>query len=217
MANQQKHSVCWIRTAVYTLALIVSGLASAEVEKATPGVMAKPIDVCTSCHGKDGNPPEDMSNHPKLAGQHKSYLIKELEDFKNGDKSGRNNAIMASFAANLSEKDIQVIADFYAQQTETPGVTPDNFLTLGQQIYRGGNPKSGVPACAACHGARGNGNELMKSPKLSSQNPEYVIAQMKAFADGTRHNSPNDMMNDIAKKMTEAEITAVSHYISGLH
>jgi cytochrome c553 len=46
--------------------------------------------VCAACHGADGNSPSDM--YPKLAGQHASYLYKQLVEFKSGK---RENAIMA--------------------------------------------------------------------------------------------------------------------------
>jgi len=40
---------------------------------------------------------------------------------------------------------------------------------------------------------------------------------LKSFAAGTRSNDPNDMMRDIAVKMTADEIKAVSSYVAGLH
>lgn len=40
--------------------------------------------ACAVCHGNDGNSPTNM--FPKLAGQHESYLVKQLADFKSGDR-----------------------------------------------------------------------------------------------------------------------------------
>lgn len=168
--------------------------------------------VCAACHGADGNSPADM--YPKLAGQHASYIYKQLVEFKNGK---RENPIMTPMAASLSEEDMADLAAFYASKEATPGAVSEDLLELGKQIYRGGNSESGVPACMACHGPNGSGMPAAKWPKLSAQYRAYTEAQLHAFANGERHNDPNGMMRDIASKMTEDEIKAVAAYVSGLH
>ncbi|HCC83123.1 MAG TPA: cytochrome c4, partial [Methylophaga sp.] len=67
--------------------------------------------VCAACHGADGNSPSDM--YPKLAGQHASYLYKQLVEFKSGK---RKNAIMAPMVANLSEQDMADLAAYFASK-----------------------------------------------------------------------------------------------------
>lgn len=173
--------------------------------------------ACASCHGDTGNSPIEMATNPKLAGQHEKYLVKQLLEFRKGATGPRPNGIMLGFVQNLSDQDIHDIAAFYAAEAPTLGSVPVAFLPLGQQIYRGGILKTGVPACGACHGANGDGNALMSAPALSGQHPEYIVAQMQAFKTNGRKNDPNGMMRDIAKKMTDEEIQAVAQYISGLH
>jgi len=180
------------------------------------GAKAK-TQACASCHGDTGNSPQEMASNPKLAGQHQKYLEKQMIEFRKGTAGLRPNGIMLGFVQNLSDQDIKDIAAYYAAQTITTGAVPVAFLSLGQQIYRGGLLKTGVPACSACHGANGGGNALMNAPALSGQHPEYIIAQMQAFKTDARKGDPNSMMRDIAKKMTDAEIQAVAQYVSGLH
>ena len=168
--------------------------------------------VCAACHGADGNSPSDL--YPKLAGQHASYLYKQLVEFKSGE---RVNAIMAPMVANLSEQDMADLAAYFASKETSPGAVSEDLLELGKQIYRGGNSESGVPACMACHGPNGSGMPAAKWPKLSAQYRAYTESQLHAFANGERHNDPNGMMRDIASKLTEEEIKAVSAYVSGLH
>ena len=168
--------------------------------------------VCAACHGADGNSPSDL--YPKLAGQHASYLYKQLVEFKSGE---RVNAIMAPMVANLSEQDMADLAAYFASKETSPGAVSEDLLELGKQIYRGGNSESGVPACMACHGPNGSGMPAAKWPKLSAQYRAYTESQLLAFANGERHNDPNGMMRDIASKLTEEEIKAVSAYVSGLH
>ena len=71
---------------------------------------AKADTVCAACHGKDGNTPIDPS-YPKLAGQHRDFLVRSLLDYKSG---ARKNAIMAAQSQALSRADIDGLASYYA-------------------------------------------------------------------------------------------------------
>jgi len=72
----------------------------------------KAAQVCAACHGADGNKPSDPTQ-PVLAGQYYDYLVRALTDYKIGR---RNNAIMKGFAAQLSKKDIEDLAAWFAAQ-----------------------------------------------------------------------------------------------------
>jgi cytochrome c553 len=72
---------------------------------------AKAKEVCSACHGVDGNSTD--VNYPRLAGQYSDYLAKALRDYKSGE---RNNAIMKGFAATLSKKDIENVAEYFSTQ-----------------------------------------------------------------------------------------------------
>lgn len=168
--------------------------------------------VCAACHGMDGNSPSDM--FPKLAGQHESYLVKQMADFKSG---ARKNAVMAPMVAGLSEQDMADLGAFFASNKVAPGAVSEELLEAGQTVYRGGNKESGLPACMACHGPTGAGMPAAKWPALAGQYSKYTELQLNAFADDTRNNDPSSMMRDIAKKMTADEMKAVSAYVAGLH
>ncbi len=165
--------------------------------------------VCAACHGLDGN--SAVAMNPKLAGQIPEYLLKQLTNFKEGKRA---NAVMAGMVANLSADDMQNLADYYSAKKITLAKAKSNGAgSLGEKIYRAGNPASGVPACASCHGANGAGIPK-QFPRLSAQHAEYTLTQMKAFRSGERANAP--MMMTIASKMTDAEMQAVSDYVQGL-
>lgn len=68
--------------------------------------------TCQACHGPDGNGMGDPQ-YPRLAGQYADYLDKALRDYRSGE---RQNAIMAGFAATLSDQDIRDLSAFYAAQ-----------------------------------------------------------------------------------------------------
>lgn len=67
--------------------------------------------TCAACHGADGN--STIPTNPKLAGQYESYIVRALTDYKSG---ARSNAMMAGFAAPLSEQDIRDLAAYFSSQ-----------------------------------------------------------------------------------------------------
>ena len=167
------------------------------------------VSVCSACHGADGN--SVITLNPKLAGQHPEYLLKQLTNFKEGKRA---NAVMGGMVANLSLLQMQDLAAYFAKQTTTLAKAKSNGAgSLGEKIYRGGIAATGVPACAACHGAAGGG--LPKQyPRLSAQHADYNLQQLRTFRTGERANAP--MMMAIAAKMTDAEMQAVADYMQGL-
>ena len=166
---------------------------------------------CGACHGADGNSP--MGMWPKLAGQHESYLVKQLADFKSGTRS---EPTMSAMSAPLSDQDMQDISAFYASQ-KTTVATLDAVPEDGELLYRGGNMKSGTPACMSCHGPAGEGNGPAGWPAIQGQHAQYIEKQLNDYKSGTRANDKASMMQDVAGKLSNAEIKAVAKYISGLH
>ncbi len=175
--------------------------------------------TCAACHGPDGNAPTDM--YPKIAGQHAKYLEKQLKDFKlamsTGGASGRNDPIMGGMVMALSDQDIADLSAYYAAQSISPATTPEDVVDAGQKLYMGGDLERGIPGCTACHGPRGHGTELSGFPQISGQYPKYIQAQLEKFRSGERANDMNEMMQDIAKKLTDEDIKLLSKYVGGLH
>lgn len=172
-------------------------------------------ETCVACHGTDGN--SVIPDYPKIAGQHASYIIESLHEYREGPGGERDNPIMYGMVAGLSDQDIIDLAAYYSEQKTTIGETDPALLALGEKIYRGGSVEANVPACIACHGPRGEGNYAAAFPALSGQNPGYIAAQLHAFRSGTRKGGVNDMMAHVVKRMSEDEIKAVASYVSGLH
>jgi cytochrome c553 len=91
--------------------------------------------------------------------------------------------------------------------------TNEKLAERGQKIWRAGIPERNVPACAGCHSANGAGIPA-QYPRLSGQYPSYIEDQLKLFRSGHRGNSP--MMNQIADRMSDSDLKAVSDYAAGL-
>ncbi|MBL0353010.1 MAG: c-type cytochrome [Candidatus Dechloromonas phosphoritropha] len=172
--------------------------------------------VCVACHGVDGNSP--AAANPNLAGQGAEYLYKQMNNFKavDGKPAVRNNAIMGGMVAALSDEDMRNLAAWFASQKLTPAVASDESkIALGQKIWRQGDFKKGIPACAGCHGPAGAGLPA-QYPRLAGQYAEYTEAQLKTFRTEERNNDPEKMMRMVAAKMSDPEIKAVAEYAAGL-
>jgi cytochrome c553 len=183
--------------------------------------------ACASCHGADGN--SMMPSFPKLAQQNESYLVKQLQAFKDGT---RKNPMMSGIAAGLSADDMADLAAFYSEQrisaNEAPKPDEDDepaeqakaqeainkLLAQGADLYRNGDLVREVSACIACHGPLGEGNKPAAFPLLKSQHADYLIKSLSDYKSGVRSNNPDNMMHMIAKKMSDEEIKAVSYRIS---
>jgi cytochrome c553 len=187
---------------------------------------------CAACHGADGN--SLAAAFPKLAGQNERYLVKQMQDIQCGALSeseqkqrkcdGRPVPQMAGQLDNLNDQDLADIAAYFASQPASGGQTKEALLEKGEAIYRAGVSDKGVAACAGCHSPTGKGNAPAGFPALSGQHADYVATQLKAFraaADGDKSGRSNDgetsVMRDIAYRLSDSEIEAVSSYVSGLH
>ena len=89
--------------------------------------------LCASCHGAEGN--SEISINPKLAGQNFNYIVKQLKDYKSGN---RVNATMSAMVAALTDQDILDISAWYSSQQVTLQGANLESLELGESIYRAG-------------------------------------------------------------------------------
>ena len=174
--------------------------------------------VCAGCHNADGN--SIIPINPSLAGQNAAYIVKQLMDFKaeeDGEPAKRESPVMAPMVASLSLEDMKDLGAFYAQQTPKAGISNDrdeDFLKLGEIIYRGGNLENEVPACAGCHSPDGTGLPP-HYPRVAGQHADYTYGQLRAFSNNERNND-NQVMRSVVSRMSAKERRAVSEFITNL-
>jgi cytochrome c553 len=165
--------------------------------------------ACQGCHGPDGN--SFSPDWPNLASQNANYLSKQIHDFQSG---ARQDPTMQSMVTGLAEQDIADIAAYFASQKVKADAASSS--AAGKKLYMGGNRYTHLPACASCHGPNGAGNGPGAIPSLAGQKPGYVAKAMRDFKSGARSNDRNQIMRDIATKMTEKEMDAVAQFLAGL-
>ncbi|CUB02709.1 c-type cytochrome [Marinomonas fungiae] len=192
--------------------LVTVGATSVAIAEGNPEAGKPFTAVCSACHGADGN--SLAPTFPKLAGQNESYLLKQMTDIKSG---ARPVAQMTGLLDGLSEQNLADVAAYFASQNVVVGQADAELVEAGKNLYRDGNPATGVPACMACHGPAGKGLNSAGFPQLSGQHASYTASQLKLFQSGERKNDAAKIMQNIAFKMNEREIQAVSSYIQGLY
>lgn len=190
------------------------------------------IVACAACHGPDGTGVN--ADWPRLAGQGAKYLFSQLVSYQSG---ARKDPVMAGQVAALNEQDMADIAAYFASvepKYDTAGSAASEEVTLdllahGEKLFRGGDIKRGITACAACHGPAGRGIEPASYPALSGQYAKYTTVQLNKFRDAANADVQastakidaaayrnNIMMQAIAAKLTDKDIEALANYIQGL-
>jgi cytochrome c553 len=191
-------------------ALVAFCLLSVDQAPAAERTLTSLIETrCALCHGPEGESASAI--YPRLAAQHPEYIAKQLRDFRDGR---RKSDAMAEMVKDLTDDEIGALAAFFAGKPAKARRARDSDLAaVGKYVFVAGNPYSGVPACASCHGPTAHGT--VQLPRLAGQHPAYLETQLKEFNKRARTND-NAIMHTIAAKLTELEIVAVSVYLGGL-
>ena len=169
--------------------------------------------TCAACHGPDGNSVNPA--WPNIAGQNAVYLVRQLNAFRDGERS---DPLMSSQAALLSDEDIANLAVFYESQAPAAQPVPDpSLIDRAEALYRGGDVKSSTAACIACHGPTGRGNPAAGYPALNGQHQTYTAKQLQDYASGARtSDGKTRMMQDVAATLDAKDIEALAAYVQGL-
>jgi len=194
------------KTMLAMILLTAAGMAqAADLEVAKSIVKEK----CHLCHGEEGE--ASSAVYPRLAGQNRTYLVKQLRNFRDGK---RKSDTMNEMAAGLKDEEIEALAEYFSNKPALSHRVRDKlFAAVGEYLFKKGNKYSGIPACKSCHGENGEGNEQL--PRLAGQHKRYVSDQLQAFGERARTND-NAIMHTVASKLTEMEREAVALYVSGL-
>lgn len=180
--------------------------------------------ACQGCHGANalGN---DSMGAPRLANIGQVYIIKQLANFANDERTPAGmGVVMNGIAKALSEQDRRDIAA-YLDSLEY-ALEPSDLKSLANDGTKVGDPDLGkkiviqgikgkVPPCQDCHGFNGRAPHI---PAINQQKYVYLVNQMNAWRDDSRTNDPMvskvGIMRGIAKKLTDEDIANVAAFLS---
>ncbi len=197
------------RFAVATAALFALVAQAVEdpvlMQRGEEQVMGK----CFLCHGATGDSSSPL--YPKLAGQNEAYLLKQLRNFKLGQRESND---MRKIVADMDDNDMRAAAHYFSHQEPSRGKSAyAEMRAVGEKIYREGNAANGLTPCRECHGETGTGSDVL--PRIAGQHTLYIETQLTLFEERKRTND-NALMQDIAKRLTTDEIRAVAEFLRAL-
>ncbi|MES2932366.1 MAG: c-type cytochrome [Pseudomonadota bacterium] len=168
-------------------------------------------ELCQGCHGERGD--SNRGEYPKLNGQYADYILRQFNHFKSGE---RKHQLMNNVASNVSDADVADIAAYFASNETMKGNAAVDTQNA-KSLFLRGDMKRDILPCASCHGQAGKGtfSGSESYPAIGGQHKTYLREQLRNWRSGVRGGSGN-AMNIITRSLSDAEIEALSTYISGL-
>ncbi len=174
--------------------------------------LAQRIVACTACHaGKE----RGDAFFPRISGKPAGYLYNQLINFRDGR---RQYPLMTYMVAHLPDAYLREIAQHFSEQHPAPApVQPSTLeagvLERGRLLVHNGDPGKKVPACVTCHGQQLTG-VAPAIPGLLGLPRDYINAQFGAWKNGVRRARQPDCMADIAARLSDADVAAVSGWLA---
>lgn len=143
------------------------------------------FESCLICHSD-----QEMQRGPIIDGLPAWYARHQLEKFQSNirgqNQANRSEYLMASVRDRFSDPET---IDLLARYIEH--LPPQTH----RKVVRGDSDNGAIVyfRCIACHGAKGEGNPLLKSPPLTIQEDWYLLDQLRKFAKGNRGSHPEDL------------------------
>ena len=207
----------------------VPAAAATPAPAAAPVAVAKPVQapagaksleakvaMCIGCHGIKGYQATfpEVYKVPMISGQNAKYIAAALNAYRAGD---RKHPTMRGIAASLTDQDINDLSAYYERHGKD-----DGGPAVGEKPNHEPNAQVAAlmqkAACASCHGANLSRPIDPSYPKISGQHADYMFVALKAYKT---ENNPavgrsNGIMGAIAKQFSNAELKALSGYVSSL-
>lgn len=173
----------------------------------------EPWDMCGDCHGLDGA--GNRIKFPRLAGQKRAYIVKQLNDFRHGR---RHNDQMDKIATEIKQADISKVAEWFESQTPPwpkPTLDGEPDLVRAKQLSLKG--ADGMDACLSCHSAPALGilGRPIVAPRIAGQWDYFIAKQLFDYRAGRRKdNDADQIMTKIALRLSDADINGLAMFLS---
>lgn len=181
---------------------------------AVADTMAQRMQACVMCHGKEGRA-TSAGYFPRIAGKPEAYLFNQLKNFREGR---RRNRAMNHLVQHMSDDYLHDIARYFSEldlpypPAQAHGLSVQQQRLAEQLVFKG-MPERRIPACVSCHGDNMAGR-LPAMPGLLTLPADYLIGQLAAWRTGLRNATAPDCMADVAKRLSNEEVSALSRWLS---
>ncbi|MBO9513733.1 MAG: cytochrome c4 [Variovorax sp.] len=190
------------------------GLAAPPPPGHVPDTIEQRVAACIACHGREGSSTE-AGYFPRLSGKPAGYLFNQLQSYRDGR---RFNSDMTHMVRHMSDAYLREIAEYFAAiqlPYPAPPATTDAtpaMLARGKALVFEGDPARDIPACVRCHGESLTG-VLPGIPGLVGLPRLYLSSQLGAWLTNDRHALEPDCMAKVGRKLTSADINAVTSWL----
>ncbi len=199
------------------------------------------VRACGSCHLPTGTGHDESAY---MAGLPASYFIRQMADWKSGDR--KYSATMVAMAKIITDSEIREAADYFASLKPQPWIrvvetdtVPRSYIGPGNKrlIHPDGgteplgnriievpedeevvvyrDPASGFVAyCGICHGRTLQG--LGELPAIAGRHPNYIVRQLWNMQNGERVGTSAALMQQVVEKLTNDDMLAIAAYVASL-
>ena len=143
--------------------------------------------LCLQCHGTEGEGNREALA-PAIAGMDQWYVVAQLKNFRSGARGlhpgDMGGLRMYPMSQTLKQdEDIEAVSAYVSNMR----------VTSPEQVIVGGDAANGAALyvlCQQCHGAAGEGNQVMNSPGLTGISDWYLVDGLSKFKQGIRGANP---------------------------
>jgi cytochrome c553 len=166
--------------------------------------LGEKLAPCLACHGADGQ--SETENVPSLGAQPAPYTVIQLFMFR---EKMRLAEPMNEMAKELSDNDLQSVADFCAKQpTSKPPADPGDPARLERA-------RSVVEQnhCNVCHRPDFSGGENV--PRVADQREDYLLKTLRDYKSGARRGY-DATMAEVLQPVDDAQLVEFAYYLARL-
>lgn len=202
--------------ALFTAPAVALGVPDSLDEELTQALDLEPdlengkmlFEMCAGCHGPQAWGSRD-GVYPQLAGQHRSVIIKQISDFRLGNRANPDMLPFTETDVFGGPQGISDVASYLASlpMTSEPGVGPEDTFARGEKVYEDN--------CSVCHDDGAEGFDDFFFPKIQGQHYGYTLRELKKMKEGERKNVYHGMLRRI-QKLSMEDLEAVANYVSRL-
>ncbi len=193
-ADRARHAAA--AAALLGCLLVVHGTAAGDAAAGARLSAAR----CASCHSSTET---IHSTVPLLEGQPKAYFIAQWRAFR---ERKRTAPVMVNLAAELSEQDVNDLAEHYAALVPSPAQSSgsDAGRALADRLR-----------CAGCHGPALQGTNA-GAARLAGQKMRYTTWSLQLMRSGTRSHGTAAKPDPLLADLSNSEIESLAAHLASL-
>ena len=170
------------------------------------------IQNCSTCHHRSGwgSGPREV---PTLAGQQDAYLLEQLLQFSNQERTKDEMHEVVARPQINSPQSLRDVSAYIASKPRNPRSDHGDGTELptGERVY--------AQSCLICHGKNGEGNRDDLIPAIGGQQYGYLLVRLGSFAkqhSAIEHGALEPAVINLLAGLSQPELKAVADYASRL-